>query len=1183
MKSESCPRPLREILLRILVLQIILPSLALIILTIVFVFPLLNRNLEQRQLWVARSMAQIATDYIEHANQMLELATHIADHSAPEDLMTYLESLQATRHHFDSLYRLDAEGVVTLVVPEAPTYQGLDLSRQPYFQQLLEQQQPLMSSPFISLRTGQPTVYLAWPLADGGALVGALNLNTLQEAVASNLITTDSNHTIMIADQNGTLLAHPQWELVAQRTLINNLPIFRSGAFDPTSEIYTTTGGPMLGSALSIPDCGWIIIVQERLMDVYGPYLKIVLPIFVLVIIVWFTWLLSLQDQINRHVTLPLTRLSLHADVLAEGRYDSPLGADGHEISTEAVYEIANLADSFERMRQAIQTRQAALQASEEKYRTILENIEDGYFEVDLQGNFTFYNDATCEILGYAPDELMGVNNREYMDEATARHIYRIFNTVYRTGNPSPPVTWELIRRDGTRCFVETMVSLIRDTDGEPIGFRGIGRDTTERKRAEVEIQRRTAQLEALHAVSLAITAQLELDELLQEIVRRGCRLLDIKAGCIYVADEKSKDIHVATDYGYSRSYVGSHMPIGKGTAGRVFQRGEMIIVENYSEWSGRSPMWENEGIVTSVGIPLKDNTQVIGVLCFDAINHPRPFDEQDSQLAELFANQAAIAIRNARLFSEIRQRVAELEALQAISLQVTSTLELATVLETITTNTLSLTGASDCYIFLYNEESESFTFGTAKWAEGHTDPTVHTPRQDGLTANVARRAQPIIISDARHHPFFTTPETQQWEIEAIAGFPLKEADRVVGVFTIAYLYPHTFSDEEVRLLELLSSQAAIAITNAQLYRQVRDYAEQLESRVQERTAQLQEQYARLDAILNSATDGIVVTDEYGEIVQANPVARMWLTQTLSPADAQQLRDAIRQAHQMTQKSDRMPQKTTFLELTGLALEIKAARISGDAAAAVVVIHDITHFKAVERVKNRFVANVSHELRTPVTTVKLYAALLQRVPPHDDRWNEYLQALAKEADRQAHLVEDILQISRIDAGRMEIHLIPTPLNELVRVTLDNQRALANNHHIRLEAQPVEPGPVALVDPDRIVQVLTNLVENAIRYTPAGGYVVVKTGVAQAEGRRWATISVYDTGFGISEEELPHIFERFFRGTGPRTLQISGTGLGLAIVKEIVELHGGWVAVESRVKSGSTFTVWLPLTREQTRG
>ncbi len=1181
MKSESYPRPLKEILLRILVLQIILPSSALIVLSIVFIVPLLNRSLEQHQLWVARSMAQITTDYLEHANQMLEVATHIAGSSTPEGLTTYLESLQATRYHFDSFYRLDADGTVTLIIPEAPTYQGLDFSRQPYFQLLMERRQPVMSSPFISPLTEQPTVYLVWPLADGGALAGELNLNTLQEAVASNLITEGSNHIIMIADQDGTLLAHPQRELAAQRTLIDNLPIFQSGTLAPTSAIYTTTGGPMLGSALSLPDCGWVIIVQERLVDLYGPYLKILLPIFALVVIVWFTWLLSLQDQINRHVAQPLTQLSRYTDVLAEGRYDVPLGTEGHETSIEAVREISNLASSFERMRQAIQTRQAALQASEEKYRTILESIEDGYFEVDLQGNLTFYNDAMCDILGYAPDELMEVNNREYMDEATARYVYRIFNTVYRTGRPSPPVTWELIRKDGTRGFVETTASLIRDADGEPIGFRGIARDTTERKRVEAEIQQRTAQLEALYAVSLAITAQLELDELLQEIVQRGCRLLDIEAGCIYVADEKAGDIRVATDYGYAQSHIGTHMAIGEGVAGRVFQRGEIMVVENYTEWPGRSPQWEDERIVTSVSIPLKEGTQVIGVLCFDTIDHPHPFDEQDRQLAELFANQAVIAIRNARLFGEIRQRVAELEALQAISLQVASTLELPTVLETITTNALTLTGASDCHIFLYDEESETFTFGTARWAEGHTDPIVYMPRQNGLTANVARRARPIIINDAHHHPLFATPEAQDWEIEAIAGFPLKEADRVVGVFTIAYLSPHTFTNEEVRLLELLSSQAAIAITNAQLYRQIRDYAEQLESRVQERTIQLQEQYAQLDAILNSATDGVVVTDECGEIVQTNPVAHRWLTQTLSPTDAQQLRNVIRQAHQMTQKSNETPQ-TTYLELTGLDLEIKAARISGDAdvASAVVVIHDITHLKAVERVKNRFVADVSHELRTPVTTIKLYAALLQRVPPHDDRWANYLQALAKEADRQAHLVEDILQISRIDAGRMEIRLNPTPLNELVRITLDNQRAIANNHHIRLEAQPVEPGPVALVDPDRIVQVLTNLVDNAIRYTPAGGHVLIKTGVARAEGRRWATISVRDTGLGIPEEELPHIFERFFRGTGPQTLQISGTGLGLAIVKEIVELHGGWVTVESRVKSGSTFTVWLPLIREQ---
>jgi signal transduction histidine kinase len=118
--------------------------------------------------------------------------------------------------------------------------------------------------------------------------------------------------------------------------------------------------------------------------------------------------------------------------------------------------------------------------------------------------------------------------------------------------------------------------------------------------------------------------------------------------------------------------------------------------------------------------------------------------------------------------------------------------------------------------------------------------------------------------------------------------------------------------------------------------------------------------------------------------------------------------------------------------------------------------------------------------------------------------------------------------------------------------------------------------MALVDPDQVMQVLNNLVENGIHYTPEGGKVTISTGREEADGRVWATVTVTDTGMGIPEEELPHIFERFFRGEEPRTMQMSGTGLGLAIVKEIVELHGGQVTVESEREVGTTFTVRLPL-------
>ena len=147
-----------------------------------------------------------------------------------------------------------------------------------------------------------------------------------------------------------------------------------------------------------------------------------------------------------------------------------------------------------EERRQALE----ALRESEEKYRTILGSIEEGYYEVDIAGNFTFFNDSLCRLLGYPEDELMGMNNRQYMDAENARKVYQTFNAIYRTGKPAEAFDWEVIRKDGTRRFVEASVSLIRGSTGEPVGFRGIVRDITERKRAEREIEERRMYLEGV-------------------------------------------------------------------------------------------------------------------------------------------------------------------------------------------------------------------------------------------------------------------------------------------------------------------------------------------------------------------------------------------------------------------------------------------------------------------------------------------------------------------------------------------------------------------------------------------------------------------------------------------------------------------------------------------------------------
>jgi signal transduction histidine kinase len=370
--------------------------------------------------------------------------------------------------------------------------------------------------------------------------------------------------------------------------------------------------------------------------------------------------------------------------------------------------------------------------------------------------------------------------------------------------------------------------------------------------------------------------------------------------------------------------------------------------------------------------------------------------------------------------------------------------------------------------------------------------------------------------------------------------------------------------------LQAFASHVATAIENARLYQELHSYADALEERVRERTSQLRTQYAQLETILDSTADGIILAGSDGELILANPVARSWLSQTLSPRESGQLRDAVRA---LAARADARPEMV--LELTGLDLQLTAAPVSNPAmkeARAVIAIHDISHLKTLNRMKSRFVSNVSHELRTPIATIKLLAHLMQQQP---ENWDEYLEPLMREADHQAKLVRDILEMSRVDAGRLELRLSPTSLNELAKTAVVNHEKQAQEHKLTLAYHRASEDPVALADSQWMMQVMNNLMSNAIRYTPAGGSITVSTGTESADGRSWATVTVSDTGIGIPEDELPYIFDRFFRGEEPRAMQISGTGLGLAILKEIVELHGGRVTVESEVDRGSSFTVWLP--------
>jgi len=819
------------------------------------------------------------------------------------------------------------------------------------------------------------------------------------------------------------------------------------------------------------------------------------------------------------------------------------------------------------------------------------------------------------------------------------------------------------------------------------------------------ETQRRVTQLALINDVGGKIAAVLGLDGVMDRAAHLAQESFGYHHVALFTVDRERDEMVMRARAGdFAPLFPLDHrLRLGQGMVGWVGLYGKRLLA-NDVEAELRYVNLYPDVIPTrsELSVPIRVGQEVMGVL---DVQSPRrdAFDENDVMVIETLADQVAVAIDNARLYEAIqqelvervraeeavRQRNRELALLNRASQALSATLDLDQVLATVLEEMCHLLDVVAGSIWLVEPP---FPVPPGKGRGGglvcrHViGPGSGIVRGwrlapgEGVAGWVARSGESLIVPDARtdERHFDGVDRQIGMETRSILSVPLHVKQEVVGVLQMVDTDAGRFGPADLALVEPLAASASIAIENAHLYQELLSHAEQLEQRVQERTAELQDQYARLDAILSSTADGIVVTDEEGNVIQANPVAQAWLTQTLSPEEAGRLRETVQRV--ATQAGE---QPIEMLELTGLDLELNSALISepkfalpsapafrhrpeepvlGKTAeeeealrhrpeepmlgkpAAVVAIHDVSHLKALDRMKTRFVTNISHELRTPITTIKLYAHLMQQQP---EKWKQHLETLAWEADHQARLVEDILQVSRIDAGRLEMKPRLISLNELTRAVVASRQVLAQERGLTLEhrsmlrrerlaersdfgeapvssAEPlsrtarpsrraVEPLMV-LVDPERMKQVLDNLVGNGIRYTPEGGTVVVSTGTKEAEGRMWATVTVTDTGIGIPAEELPHIFERFFRGVEPRAMQLTGTGLGLSIAKEIVELHGGRVTVESpstgsgqapstlwlrsgQVPStefvpseaegaegpkageqgiGSTFTVWLPL-------
>lgn len=386
---------------------------------------------------------------------------------------------------------------------------------------------------------------------------------------------------------------------------------------------------------------------------------------------------------------------------------------------------------------------------------------------------------------------------------------------------------------------------------------------------------------------------------------------------------------------------------------------------------------------------------------------------------------------------------------------------------------------------------------------------------------------------------------------------------------------------DTILLLLLVAAAAMIFWQRAQAAALQQRHSRELAEQRNAREAELQAQSNRTAALFDRMVEGILVVGADGRVRLVNPAAATLFQVTL-PVVGRTVLEATRH-HEVAALVARMTTEPEVLNhelrLEGLAttryLQVNALALlatDGTPDGAILVFHDLTRLRQLEAVRQDFVANVSHELRTPLSLIKSAAETLIDGGKHDPAvTSRFLVIIDKHANRLTLLIDDLLLLARLDSGRMELNLQPVGLRVAAQEALDDAALIARARDVRLENNVTE-GVIAAADPERLRQVLTNLIDNAIKYGRAGGRVAVGGRIVD-RGR--VEITVADDGPGIPLEAKTRIFERFYRADKARSREQGGTGLGLAIVKNVVQAHGGDVRVESTPGAGTEFFITLP--------
>jgi PAS domain S-box-containing protein len=562
-------------------------------------------------------------------------------------------------------------------------------------------------------------------------------------------------------------------------------------------------------------------------------------------------------------------------------------------------------------------------------------------------------------------------------------------------------------------------------------------------------------------------------------------------------------------------------------------------------------------------------------------LSHPVEIEGLDERAGQDEVARVGVAFEDMRL--RLRDRMEDLSLLLEVSQSVSATLELPEGVPFILEGVLRATEAQVARIVLLSADGDpQVVMSRGELREGlqGLDQALARAARDvdrPLVMENLKRAKTLLDSDAVESVWDTAV------VKAVVALPIRTKERMAAVMWVGYSAVRQFSDSDIDLLSTLASQTSVLVENARLFQ----------------TAESERR--RLAAILASTTDAVVVTDRENRILLMNPAAERVFdirSENVSGRAIDQTplpRALVDVFDEPLDLDDALTRELALADGRTLYANVSAIlNTDGQRLGRVSVMRDITNLKQLDELKSDFVATVSHDLRAPLTFMRGYTTMLPTVGELNQSQREYVEKVLRGIAQMSNLVDDLLDLGRIEAN-VGLERQPCHLGAILAEAVDSRRIRAAAKDIALRMEPAAPDAsdegaegsrpgVAIVSGDAALlrQAITNLVDNAIKYTPSGGEVVVslstgrasKTG-AEGEGRR-ALVRVSDTGVGIAPEDQVWLFEKFYRVKRRHVPDVPGTGLGLSIVKSIVERHEGTVWVDSELNQGSTFTISLPL-------